>query len=119
MFQVDCMIAIVRPTQAYVDWLNEQIEEGDISLDMLSEDSTALIIPAYDSVDEVEEYVRENYADIYRNELSDWDLDPEDGKITLSYENFCELFELHYHSMVFDMVSGDMTGHQFSTGTLQ
>lgn len=119
MFQVDCIVAIVQPTQAYTDWLNEQIEDGDITLDLLTEDSTALILPAYESVDEVEDYVREHYSDIYKNELADWDLDAEPSAPDISYETFCEFFDLKFHSMVFDMITGDMTGHQFSTGTLQ
>lgn len=121
MFEIDRTLAIIRPTQDYIDWLNEHIEadEEPITLDMLHEDCTCLLLPTFEVLDDAETYIRENFETIFKNELDDWEPEMAQTLDTQDYEAFSRLFEVEFHSMVFDMLTGDMSGHQFSTNTLQ
>ncbi len=97
----------VKPTQAFVDWINllEPTEEGDdLTLSDVDQESTVYLIPEMDTEEALHTYVRERYLDILENELSAWEEDYRMWPDALDWELFERflLVEFSYLSVDLD-----------------
>lgn len=53
MYFVDRSVAVIKPKQPFLDWLNNMPDNDiDLSLDNLRADCTVLLIPEYDEPEE-------------------------------------------------------------------
>ncbi|MFC0268848.1 hypothetical protein [Kushneria aurantia] len=69
----------VRPTQAFVDWINslEATEgEDDLTLEDVEHESTVYLIPEMDTEAALNACLGERFADILENELAAWEESP-------------------------------------------
>lgn len=109
MYELERIAAVLKPTQRFLDWIQQLPgdEMDELELSDLREDCTTLLIPAFDSPDEADAYIKEMYADIFANELESWDTDPESWPDEPSFDMFSEWFDIEYHSMVFDTVEDE------------
>lgn len=108
MYEVERLATVLKPTQAFLDWLSKTPEQDpDLALEELQNDCTTLLLPAFETPDEADNFLRENINEIFTNELENWCEDeslwPEDR----SFEHFTTLFDIEHNSMVFDMVEDD------------
>lgn len=121
MYEVDRMVAILRPTQLFVDWINSHVEVSDekITLDILQEDCTALLMPPFENSLEAEDYIEERYLEIFENELEGWYIDNTLWPTNRPFALFMEWFSIEFHSLAFDLASSDFEAPEYAAGTLQ
>jgi len=105
MYLINRHVAIIKPKQPLLDWLESQPDwDVDITLEELRKDRCAYLIPAYVSLDQAKRYIERNYNAFFEWELYGWYTDesvwPE--KRTLSV--FRKWFDVEIHSMVIDML---------------
>ncbi|MEA3251126.1 MAG: hypothetical protein U9Q35_06045 [Pseudomonadota bacterium] len=90
----------VKPTQAFVDWVNSlepTVGEDDLTLDDVDRESTVYLIPEMDTPEALAAYVRERHLDILENELRAWEEDTRQWPDRLDWALF-ERFVVVEHS---------------------
>ncbi len=90
----------VKPTQAFVDWVNSlepTVGEDDLTLDDIDRESTVYLIPEMDTPEALAAYVRERHMDILENELRAWEEDTRQWPDSLNWALF-ERFVVVEHS---------------------
>jgi hypothetical protein len=120
VYEIDRIIVVLKPNQPFLNWVNthKEDDEDDINLEELRQDSTALLVPIFDTRAEVEEYIESIYQDLFETELCAWTLDEETWPQPTSYNLFKEWFELEIHSLVLDTVEYDSSAeHPEDTAT--
>jgi hypothetical protein len=99
---------IVKPGPAFWNWVNKTSETDEIFPIEPGSDSNVYLVPTYESAENIslaiENYISQNYADIFISELEAWNMDP----LTfpeITYERFNEWLNVSSHTMIFDTVS--------------
>ncbi|GAA5170943.1 MULTISPECIES: hypothetical protein [Halomonadaceae] len=90
----------VKPTQAFVDWVNSlepTVGEDDLTLADVDSESTVYLIPEMDTPEALAAYVRERHLDILENELRAWEEDTRQWPDRLDWALF-ERFVVVEHS---------------------
>ncbi len=105
MHAVNRFVAIIKPKQPFLDWLESQPDwDLDTTLEKLRTECNVLLIREYDSVEQAMRYIERNHRYIFELHLFEWYTDesmwPE--KRTLSV--FRKWFDVEIYSMVYDMV---------------
>ena len=109
MYFVDRSVAVIKPKQPFVDWLN-QVPDNDmeLSLDSLRADCTVIMIPEFDEPEEGVSDVDDLAEKLFEMELSTWYEDPAVWPQDRSLKVFWEWFDVEIHSMVIDTLEGDL-----------
>ena len=109
MYEIDRMVAILKPTQKFQNWVNthKDDDEEDLTLEELRSDATVILIPIYESTSEATSYIETVFVTLFENELSAWTLDEETWPEPISYALFQEWFDVDFHSLVIDSVDYD------------
>ena len=101
-----CAITII-PKAPFWEWVNQTKEIDDAFMIERQTDSNMYLIPDYESEEDIrlaiENYLLENYSEIFINELEGWNMDPS-GFPDITYNHFNEWFEVNVHTMIFDTV---------------
>ena len=96
----------VRPTQAFVDWIN-QLEategEDDLLLEDVERESTVYLIGEMDSEEAIQAYLRERYLDILENELRAWEEDVRLWPETLDWALFEDFLQIEFSYLALDL----------------
>lgn len=109
MFFVDRSAVVLKPTQDFLDWLKKCDEDmPEITLSQLQSNCTTLLVPLFETPEEVIGYVGEHFLPIFEAELAGWEIDrqlwPE-----LELTQFWQFFTVEVHDMVLDMVDEDIS----------
>lgn len=109
MYEIDRIIVVLKPTQPFLSWVNthKEDDEDDLTLEEIRQDSTALLVPIFETRAEIEDYIESIYESIFETELCAWTLDEDTWPQPMSYKLFQEWFELEIHSLVLDTVEYD------------
>lgn len=105
MYEIDRIAAVVRPTKAFLDWVNKNCRspgEENLVLEEVQSDCTVLLLPLFDDAVEAENYIESIYKEIFENEIEAWSLDPAAWPENRTYELFQQWFFVEFHSFVFD-----------------
>lgn len=96
----------VRPTQAFVDWIN-QLEategEDDLLLEDVERESTVYLISEMDSEEAIHAYLRQRYLDILENELRAWEEDVRLWPETLDWALFEDFLQIEFSYLALDL----------------
>lgn len=111
MYFVDRSVAVIKPRQPFLDWLNAVPEQDmvDLTLESLRADCTVILLPEFLEPEEAVSHVDEMYEQLFKMELSSWYEDPALWPADLSLKAFWEWFDVEIHSTVLDSVEGDIT----------
>ena len=109
MYVVDRAVAVIKPKQPFLDWLNQTPGDSlELGLSSLRVDCTVILLPAFDDPEESVAYVDDIYEQLFKMELASWYEDetlwPED----LSLRAFWLWFDVEIHSTVLDCVEADI-----------
>ena len=109
MYQLDRNVAIVRPEQPFLDWLNGLSEYAplELELEQLQQDCTALLIPQFEDEDEAVTFVCKLWDPLFEAELGDWTDDRVLWPQGRSIEMFMEWFSIEIHTTLVDLVEDD------------
>lgn len=104
MRQVNRAIAVVRPRQPFIDWVNSlNNPEDTLTLEQAQQGCKALLIPEPERRQGNRRFIELNYAFIFEDELTVWSRDKNVWPRKRTLALFDEWFEVETHNMVFDM----------------
>ena len=105
MYEVNRSVAILKPRQPFLDWLQQLpgTLDGQLQLEELRRDCNALLIPAADDYASAEDFVRQHYRTLFGAELADW-CDDEVFWPEMSPQLFLHWFDVEIHSVLTDLV---------------
>ncbi len=104
---IDRSAIIIGFRQPFLDWLNNLPESEPLTLDEVNEDLEVYLVPEFETPEQAEEILRENFITIFENELSMWYEDMSLWPQTTDFELFKKWFTVKFHSMVIDTVEFD------------
>ncbi|WP_136247287.1 hypothetical protein [Halomonas borealis] len=96
----------IRPTQHFVDWVNDlEPTQGDddLSLGDVERESTVYLIPEMDTPEALEGFVRERYLEILETELRAWEEDERQWPETLDWALFQRFLCFEYSYLAVDL----------------
>ncbi len=106
---MDASILIIRPKQAFIDWVNEQCKDIDfhhkVTLENYNDECGphTYLVPDFEALSKAKSWLKKNYLIIFEEELSGWSLDENDWPEELTYQLFDQWFEIEFNLMVFDL----------------
>jgi len=111
MFEMDRIVAVIKPTEELLEWINslplEKNNEPKISLEAIQADCTALLIPPFDTPEEADDFIESIHEGIFENELMGWYIDENYWPANRDINLFNQYFTVEFHSMVFDLVESE------------
>ncbi|KXS39743.1 MULTISPECIES: hypothetical protein [Modicisalibacter] len=96
----------VKPTQAFVDWVNSLepvMGDDDLTLGDVDSESTVYLIPEMDTPEALQAYVRERYLDILENELRAWEEDTRQWPESLDWALFERFLVVEHSYLALDL----------------
>ncbi|WP_110655234.1 hypothetical protein [Salinicola halimionae] len=96
----------VKPTQAFVDWVNSlepTVGEDDLTLEDIAGENTVYLIPEMDTPEALLAYVEERYSDILDTELRAWEEDERQWPESLNWALFEEFLTLEHSYLAVDL----------------
>ncbi|KAA0019826.1 hypothetical protein F0A16_05780 [Salinicola corii] len=96
----------VKPTQAFVDWVNSlepTVGEDDLTLDDIAGENTVYLIPEMDTPEALQAYVGERYYDILETELRAWEEDERQWPESLDWSLFQAFLTLEHSYLAVDL----------------
>lgn len=109
MYFVDRSAVVVKPTQAFLDWLlsTQQHDLPELTLAQIRSNCSTYLLPQTDTPEEAAGFFGGFWENIMKGEIASWEI-PEQEWPTLSPEKFAEFFDLEFHDMVMDLVDDDL-----------
>jgi hypothetical protein len=104
MRQINRAIALVKPRQPFIDWVNSL--GGDLprlTLAQARRDTRAMLIPEPERSQGGRRFIELNFAFIFEDELSVWSRDKTQWPEPRTLSLFGEWFDVEIHDMVFDL----------------
>lgn len=100
-------VVVIKPRQPFLDWINrDSTSSSPVSMELLEQDRTAILVPELDSIQAVLDYVEALKPMLFEMELESWNGDPATWPQDRTPELFDAWLELEVHSMVWDAVGG-------------
>lgn len=96
----------VRPTQAFVDWINAlepTLGGDDLTLDDVERESTIYLIPEMDTPEALETFVHERHQVILETELRAWEEDEAQWPATLDWSLFQHFLRVEHSYLAIDL----------------
>ncbi|WP_110667094.1 hypothetical protein [Salinicola halophilus] len=95
----------VKPTQAFVDWVNSlepTVGDDDLTLDDIAGETTVYLIPEMDTPEALSAYVEERCVDLLKSELRAWEEDERQWPETVDAALFREFLYVEHSYLVVD-----------------
>ena len=95
---------VVKPKQAFLDWLHAADPTSHhLTLNDLAREPAIYLIPECDTAADVDEALREVCEEIFDEQLAGWYNDETTWPRDRGLEVFCEWFAFQHHSMLIDL----------------
>ncbi|OQS11008.1 VacJ [Chromobacterium violaceum] len=116
MFEVNRSIALLRPQAPFLTWLKSLPGGIDpqLTLDALSTDCNALLIPPAEDADDARRFVQQRYRQLFEAELADWCEDESLWPQNISPNLFQQWFRVEIHSVLTDLVEEPLEREAFA-----
>ncbi|MDO5685965.1 MAG: hypothetical protein Q4G42_00995 [Neisseria sp.] len=112
MYFVDRVAVTVRPTAAFLQWLNAHEAKGpdgfEFTLEQIRSNATVYLMPEAETPEETVAYVDEHYEKLFAAELASWSIDEIDWPQDRSLQAFWTFFEIEVHDLVLDVVDSEL-----------
>jgi hypothetical protein len=114
MYLINRAVAIIKPKQPLVDWINGYPgAEGLVTLGQAREDCTVILLPEYYTEDEAYSFIEEICSELFEIELHSWYVDENYWPTNRDYQTFMDWFEIEIHSMVLDPFEEEIEKEEF------
>jgi len=106
-YSINRYILLTRPSQALVNWVNKIFPDDPISYEdkMLHDNTNVYLIPEMDTIEEAEEWLKENCLEFLENILEEWCTDSDEWPEKLDWIDFQNLIDFTIQSNVMDVIS--------------
>ncbi|MEN9599894.1 MAG: hypothetical protein RL596_2213 [Bacteroidota bacterium] len=91
---------LLKPKQPFFDWL-KSIDPNDEPNELMKE-GNVFLLPDYDEVKQMENWLKKNFDDIFSDQLNNWYIDEELWPKNRTLKMFKEWFYYSLHTMVWD-----------------
>ncbi len=111
MYLINRQVAIVKPKQPFVDWVDSISEDPseNVSLkEVRSECTVYLVADGANNEEEALEYLYEFYDEIFADQLDGWYTDETRWPQDISLVKFKQWFDIEVHSMVVDLYEDEI-----------
>lgn len=112
MYAVDRSAVVLRPTEAFLHWLNDKEKDNEqalvLNLAQIRSNCTVLLLPEYDTPEEAIAYIDQHFTTLFQAELASWYPDSAEWPADMSLRTFWTFFEVEVHDMVIDLVEEDL-----------
>lgn len=112
MFEVNRSVLIIKPRQAFADWLSQLPGNPVVELAELRNNGNAVLIPNVDDVDPAD-FLASHVETLFSAELADWCEDESLWPTPLSATLFMDWFDLDIHPVLTDMVTTPLEREAF------
>jgi len=102
-------VAIIRPKEPYRKWVNSlpaSEEQEPCTMQDLSCDCTAILLPEFENDAESRQYLKSIFGKLFRIELESWCTDENYWPAKRSYSLFNEWFDIEFHTEALDFGKG-------------
>ena len=107
MKTINRAIAVIKPRQPYVDWINQLPDSLEsVSLEDLQADCTAILIPEFDREEESKAFISAIAERIFQEELESWCTSETLWPKRRTNRMFWRWFYVEVHSVVVDAGKG-------------
>ncbi len=103
MYMINRAAVVVKPAQAFLDWLRQVDPSADLALTDLQLEPTIYLLPEYATDEEARAYLRERCGTIFEDQLNGWHRVASAWPTDRSFESFDRWFEYAFHSMLLDL----------------
>ncbi|MGE9658204.1 hypothetical protein ACQP6C_06875 [Snodgrassella alvi] len=108
MYFVDRSAIVLKPAQAFLDWLKSTSDDlPELTLSQLQSNCTTLLVPEFETPEQVIGYIGERFNLIFEAELSAWEVERKLWPV-LDIDQFWNFFTVEVHDMVLDLVDTDI-----------
>lgn len=109
MYFVDRSIAVIKPKQPFLDWLN-QMPGNDLTLSLgdIRSDCTVLMIPEVNEQEDGIAYIDDIADKVFEMELASWYQDEKLWPKGRNLKLFWEWFDVEIHIVVMDTIDQDI-----------
>jgi hypothetical protein len=103
----------VSARKPLIDWVNslDPMHPMQYRDPSKYDESTIYLIEELDTEEEFNEWIRENYLEIFEEELFSWIEDESKWPVPMTFELFTEWVQVSYQSMVTDLVHDEPIEH--------
>jgi hypothetical protein len=101
-------LLVVKAKEPFREWISSLPITHKITIKEISNDCTAYLIPQFEDDQQRDAILNEVYSDIFVEWLFNWCIDDNRWPLNRTLALFKTWFELEYHSIVKEMVEGDL-----------
>ena len=91
---------VVKPKQALCDWINSVYPNDPV---VTTDEGTIYLLKQKDNNVAIEKWLKNNFDNIFQNELNNWNTDEKEWPQKRTYKLFKEWFDIEIHSVILDM----------------
>lgn len=108
MESINRQVMVIKPKYPYIEWINSlpDMDDDPCSIDSLSDDCTAILLPHFDDDSESLKFIKKIYKKLFEFELESWSSDRNTWPQKRGFSQFCEWFQMEFHSEAFDLGDG-------------
>lgn len=114
MNHINRSVVVVKPKQPFLDWtqsLPDPLE--NLTLEQLHNDCHAYLFPHWDTPEDREELLAEVVDFLFDLELFGWHRDEREFPPNRTLAMFHEWFDVEFHSVVVDLVEGEIVEEEY------
>jgi len=106
---VERSIAILKPKQPFLEWVNNTFHDipQPLTLDSIRTDCNSYLIPEVNEIEDGVEFVNSKFIDLFAMELSSWTEDESLWPETLTLKVFWEWFDVEISPTIIDLGDED------------
>jgi hypothetical protein len=99
---------VVKAKEPFKEWVSNLFPSEKITFKDINDDSTAYLVQEYEDDRQRDRILKKHYEDIFVEQLFDWCTDDTKWPQKRTLTMFKKWFELEFHSVVEDLVKGDV-----------
>ena len=106
IYSVERSIVVLKPKQAFLDWINSTLASPDeqLSLESIRIECNSYLIPEINEIEDGISCVDEIFEDLFKIEFSSWTIDENDWpKQELTLKMFWEWFDVEISPTLVDV----------------
>lgn len=92
---------LVKPKEPFFTWQNQVFPDEEPIHEL--DENNIYLIREMDSNETIKKWLKNNFDDVFTNELNDWSADKVTWPKNRNYKMFTDWFTIEIHSMVLDL----------------
>ncbi len=111
---VERSVAVIKPKQLFLDWINQTFTElpHELTLESIRIDCNSYLIPEVAELEDGINFIDNKFFDLFELELASWNEDKDTWPKNLTLKMFWEWFDVEIHQTTIDLV-GDNENTDF------